>query len=462
VEIAGGPARSPIRSPPRSAPWWTGSVRELGILGDVPLDGPGRPARPSIVAEAITTAAPRARCAARRATTAWYGTIRLFDPGRAGGRGAVRRPQGGQGPARTPAPGRFPEEPPSEQAEPGRGGGGRPAAPWTRSSTRSSPTTGGPLLVVAGPGAGKTPGAHATRSRTGSAPVSRPSAAWPSPFTRPLPATSSATASPRCSARDAAARVTVATFSRSRPADPARAMQAPRPRRGPEGRGREDPPRRSSGRWSAGGSPAALGARIAESKRVRAFQCCLRPSSRTERATRTPAMTSTTVTLTTERAFLPTRNSTASPHGTTRRCAERGMVERRRTGDAPPGAAQLGRLARPPATRSGWTDVFVDEYQGRGRAAVPDAPPAGRARRADLRDRRPRTRRSTGSAAATSGTSSVFQEDFGRPRGPGRCPDSGDPGATHGAAVAQLPVRRRRSLRAAMQADPPGHAGARP
>jgi len=133
---------------------------ELGILGDVPLDDLAAGA-PSIVAEAITRLR-RARCAARRATTACTGTIRLFDPDELAGAALFDVPKAAK-PARTPAPDVSPES--RRPSKPSRQWRRCSRRALTRSSTRSSPTTADPCsswrdLARARPGCSR------TRSRT--------------------------------------------------------------------------------------------------------------------------------------------------------------------------------------------------------------------------------------------------------------------------------------------------------
>ena len=131
---------------------------ELSILGDVPLSDLAAGA-PSIVAEAIG----RLRRGDVRREAGYdgvYGTIRLFDPGELAGAAlfdlprASRKPRAAGPPVRGRRAGavagrRRAAETPTGLAEDrgsdhGSAGSARPRpAPWTPSSTRSSPTTAG-------------------------------------------------------------------------------------------------------------------------------------------------------------------------------------------------------------------------------------------------------------------------------------------------------------------------------
>ncbi|MDX6341122.1 MAG: hypothetical protein QOH87_1260, partial [Trebonia sp.] len=128
---------------------------ELGILGDVPLDDLAAGA-PSIVAEAIA----RLRRGEVRREAGYdgvYGTIRLFGPDELAGAALFDVPKASSKPARTPA--RTPAagaaaEPFAEQAEPAVVA--VPLAGLDLEQQAVVTHDGGPLLVVAGPGAGKT------------------------------------------------------------------------------------------------------------------------------------------------------------------------------------------------------------------------------------------------------------------------------------------------------------------
>src|SRR6185437_11467684 len=136
---------------------------ELGILGEVPLDDLAAGA-PSIVAEAV---ARLRRGDVRRAAgyDGVYGTIRLFDPDELAGAALFDLPRA----PRKLAPG----QPAAGQSAAGKATGDGAAAATEAVPGRGEPSAslpggldpeqhaivthdGGPLLVVAGPGAGKT------------------------------------------------------------------------------------------------------------------------------------------------------------------------------------------------------------------------------------------------------------------------------------------------------------------
>jgi len=234
---------------------------ELGILGDVPLDDLAAGA-PSIVAEAIT----RLRRGEVRREAGYdgvYGTIRLFDPDELAGAALFDVPKAAK-PARTPAPGAS-KEPPSEQAEPAVAA----VQPAGLDPEQHAIVThdGGPLLVVAGPGAGKTRVlTHAIAHRIGAG----------LPPERCLAVTFTRRARDELRERlvallgaDAAALVTVATFHGLGLLilrEQCRLLGLDADVKVADEKTRQEVLRS----LSAGGSPAALGARIAESKRVRA------------------------------------------------------------------------------------------------------------------------------------------------------------------------------------------------
>ena len=234
---------------------------ELGILGDVPLDDLAAGA-PSIVAEAIT----RLRRGEVRREAGYdgvYGTIRLFDPDELAGAALFDVPKAAK-PARTPAPDAS-KEPPSEQAEPAVAA----VQPAGLDPEQHAIVThdGGPLLVVAGPGAGKTRVlTHAIAHRIGAG----------LPPERCLAVTFTRRARDELRDRlvallgaDAAARVTVATFHGLGLLilrEQCRLLGLDADLKVADEKTRQE----VLGSLSAGGSPAALGARIAESKRVRA------------------------------------------------------------------------------------------------------------------------------------------------------------------------------------------------
>ncbi len=132
---------------------------ELSILGDVPLDDLAAGA-PSIVAEAIG----RLRRGDVRREAGYdgvYGTIRLFDPGELAGAAlfdlprAVRKPRRRRR-RRAAVPAKTPDAA-AERLGQGPAGRRRPAPGGLDPEQHAIVThDGGPLLVVAGPGAGKT------------------------------------------------------------------------------------------------------------------------------------------------------------------------------------------------------------------------------------------------------------------------------------------------------------------
>jgi DNA helicase-2/ATP-dependent DNA helicase PcrA len=133
---------------------------ELGILGDVPLDDLAAGA-PSIVAEAIG----RLRRGDVRREAGYdgvYGVIRLFDPDELAGAALFDIPRtpakSAPGKTRTPADADTAPEPSAGAAGPAGGGpaGGGASAGLDPEQHAIVTHDGGPLLVVAGPGAGKT------------------------------------------------------------------------------------------------------------------------------------------------------------------------------------------------------------------------------------------------------------------------------------------------------------------
>jgi DNA helicase II / ATP-dependent DNA helicase PcrA len=122
---------------------------ELGILGDVPLDDLAAGA-PSIVAEAIG----RLRRGDVRREAGYdgvYGTIKLFDDGELGGAALFDIPK-------APRKSRVSvDNPATSQTASADSGASAPLPPGLDPEQRAIVThDGGPLLVVAGPGAGKT------------------------------------------------------------------------------------------------------------------------------------------------------------------------------------------------------------------------------------------------------------------------------------------------------------------
>ena len=246
---------------------------ELAILGDVPLDDLAAGA-PSVVAEAIA----RLRRGEVRREAGYdgvYGTIRLFEPDELAGaalfdlpraaramRAAARRGAGGDAVAAGPRQRRRA----TGGGRRGRAsGGGRAARPGPRAARDRHPRG---RTAARGGRSGRRQDAGAdARDR---APGRR------GPAARAVPGRHVHPPRPRRAARPAhrAARRGHRRpghrrhLPRPRPAHPPRAVLAARPRRRPQGRRREDPP---GGAAVAvhGGSPAALGARIAAAKRMR-------------------------------------------------------------------------------------------------------------------------------------------------------------------------------------------------
>jgi uncharacterized protein (TIGR00375 family) len=169
---------------------------ELGILGDVPLDELAGKA-PSIVAEAIARLR-RGQVRREAGYDGVYGTISLFGPGELAGAALFDIPRSRKAPP-LPSPGLSPMPPlvpcvpcvpsplaslpaapdgavaPGPGRDPGPAGGPDPGAdPGLDPGQRAvADHDGGPLLVVAGPGAGKTRvliGSLARRLRDGADP----------------------------------------------------------------------------------------------------------------------------------------------------------------------------------------------------------------------------------------------------------------------------------------------------
>jgi len=265
---------------------------ELAILGDVPLDDLAAGA-PSVVAEAIA----RLRRGEVRREAGYdgvYGTIRLFDPDELAGAALFdlpKAPRGARGAARRGANGAVvtagTAAPDPAAPDPAAG---TPAVGLDPEQHAIVTHEGGPLLVVAGPGAGKTRVlTHAIAHRIGAG--LPPEQCLAVTFTRrardELRDRLAALLGP-----DTAGRVTVATFhglgllilreqssllglnAGLKVADEKTRLEVLRSLLSPGGatprtpRGLPDEKARVSDR-RATGSPAALGARIAEAKRRR-------------------------------------------------------------------------------------------------------------------------------------------------------------------------------------------------
>jgi len=298
---------------------------ELSILGDVPLDDLAAGA-PSIVAEAIA----RLRRGEVRREAGYdgvYGTIRLFDPAELAGAALFDLPRAPRGraaarrvSAETPNP--SPDGIDVSAETPGT----PPAAPGGLDPEQQAIVThdGGPLLVVAGPGAGKTRVlTHAIAHRIAAGVP--PESCLAVTFTR--------------RARDelrerlaallpgaAADRVTVATFHGLG----LLILREQCKRLGLDAglKVADEPTRHAVLRlMSAGDSPAALASRISSSKRTVASP---------------------------EDAALAARYDAA--------LRERGLVDVDDLVTLPVGLLG-GDAALAAAYRARWTDVFVDEYQ---------------------------------------------------------------------------------------------------
>ncbi len=183
---------------------------ELGILGDVPLDDLAAGA-PSIVAEAIT----RLRRGEVRREAGYdgvYGTIRLFDPDELAGAALFDVPKSQrkstQGKAARSLAAGAPPEPLARLAGPAVAA--VPSASLDPEQHAIVTHDGGPLLVVAGPGAGKTRVlTHAIAHRIGAGLL--PESCLAVTFTRRARDELRDRLTALLGA-DAAARVTVATF----------------------------------------------------------------------------------------------------------------------------------------------------------------------------------------------------------------------------------------------------------
>jgi len=129
---------------------------ELSILGDVPLDDLAAGA-PSIVAEAIG----RLRRGDVRRDAGYdgvYGTIRLFDPGELAGAALFDLPRTARKPRASAASGSGSVKAPDQAPDRAAVTGSAVPSPGGLDPEQRAIVThdGGPLLVVAGPGAGKT------------------------------------------------------------------------------------------------------------------------------------------------------------------------------------------------------------------------------------------------------------------------------------------------------------------
>jgi uncharacterized protein (TIGR00375 family) len=322
---------------------------ELGILGDVPLDDLAAGA-PSIVAEAIT----RLRRGEVRREAGYdgvYGTIRLFDPEELAGAALFDVPKASSKPARTPA--RTPAagvaaEPRAEQAEPA--GAAMPLAGLDPEQQEIVTHDGGPLLVVAGPGAGKTRVlTHAIAHRIGTGLI--PERCLVVTFTRRARDELRDRLTALLGA-DAAARVTVATFHGLGLLilrEQGKLLGLDADLKVADEKTRQEVLRS----LSAGGSPTALGARIAASKRVRASTVASAVSALSGDAAEDSVFAE-------RERFDPELDGLAARYDAALR--ERGMVDVDELVTRPVELLSAdASLAAHYQER--WTDVFVDEYQ---------------------------------------------------------------------------------------------------
>ena len=330
---------------------------ELGILGDVPLDELAAGA-PSIVAEAIA----RLRRGEVRREAGYdgvYGTIRLFDPDELAGAALFDVPRAPRqsalgkaapGKARTPAAGVSPEPPPSEQDEPVAVAD----QPLGLDPEQHAIVThgGGPLLVVAGPGAGKTRVlTHAIAHRIGAG--LSPERCLAVTFTRRARDELRHRLTALLGA-DAAARVTVATFHGLGlliVRDQGKLVGLDAEPKVADEQARAEILRSLSARER----PAAVGARIAAAKRVRASTAgqAIDPAT-ADWANAAEPVSHGTPGEDTALADLVTRYDAA--------LRERGLVDLDDLLTLPT-TLLAGDPSLAAEYRSRWTDVFVDEYQ---------------------------------------------------------------------------------------------------
>jgi superfamily I DNA/RNA helicase len=314
---------------------------ELGILGDVPLDDLAAGA-PSIVAEAIA----RLRRGEVRRDAGYdgvYGVIKLFDPDELAGAALFDLPKAPRK-ARTRAAD-VSREPSAEEAAPSTA----PVQSAGLDPEQHAIVThaGGPLLVVAGPGAGKTRVlTHAIEHRIGNG----------LPPERCLAVTFTRRARDELRDRltallgaDVAAGITVATFHGLGLLilrEQCKLLGLDADLKVADEKIRQEVLRSLSARER----PAALGARIADAKRVRASM----PSALVESPAGAEVADGGARGGDAELADLVVRYDAA--------LRERGMVDLDDLVTLP-----TGLLAGDPALagdyRSRWTDVFVDEYQ---------------------------------------------------------------------------------------------------
>jgi DNA helicase II / ATP-dependent DNA helicase PcrA len=308
---------------------------ELSILGEVPLDELAARA-PSIVAEAIA----RLRRGETRRDAGYdgvYGTIRLFDPAELAGAALFDLPSPRKArraaAAPAPAPAHPYQDPASEPAGPA------PAADGLDPEQRAIVDhDGGPLLVIAGPGAGKTRVlTHMLAHRIdGGLPPERCLAVTFTRRARNELRDRLATLLP-----DAAAGITVATFHGLG----LLILREQCKRLGLDAglKVADEPTRLAAARQLPGGDkPAALASRISASKRAVAS------------AHGAPSLSSAADEGDADLAALVTRYDAA--------LRERGLVDTDDLLTLPP-ALLTDDPGLAVAYRSRWTDICVDEYQ---------------------------------------------------------------------------------------------------
>ncbi|HEY7274796.1 MAG TPA: UvrD-helicase domain-containing protein, partial [Trebonia sp.] len=317
---------------------------ELGILGDVPLDDLAAGA-PSIVAEAIARLR-RGQVRREAGYDGVYGTIRLFEPDELAGAALFDVPKA---PRKQAAQRRAPAAAGETQPELDETAAARPAGldPDQQAIVAHD---GGPLLVVAGPGAGKTRVlTHAIAHRIGAAGEAlSPERCLAVTFTRRA----------RDELRDrltvllganAAARVTVATFHGLGLLilrDQGKLLGLDADLKVADEKTRDEVLRLLSARER----PAAVGDRIAAAKRVRASTAGAAADSITAAAPASSGIPGEDA----ELADLVARYDAA--------LRERGMVDLDDLVTLPT-ALLAGDPGLAAEYRSRWTDVFVDEYQ---------------------------------------------------------------------------------------------------
>ncbi|MDX6343164.1 MAG: hypothetical protein QOH87_3302 [Trebonia sp.] len=318
---------------------------ELSILGDVPLDDLTAGA-PSIVAEAIA----RLRRGEVRRDAGYdgvYGTIRLFEPDELAGATLFDVPRAPRK-ARVAAARVSAETSDAITSAETRDA----SAPGGLDPEQHAIVThdGGPLLVVAGPGAGKTRVlTHAIAHRIGAG----------LPPERCLAVTFTRRARDELRDRltallgaDAAARVTVATFHGLGLLilrEQGKLLGLDADLKVADEKTRQEVLRS----LSAGGSPAALGARIAASKRVRASTVASAVSALSGDAAEDSVLAE-------RERFDPELDGLAARYDAALR--ERGMVDVDELVTRPVELLSAdASLAAHYQER--WTDVFVDEYQ---------------------------------------------------------------------------------------------------